>query len=134
MVVLVLSPLAIEALGIGVAGAAAALAAVLGYRAWKRGRVPPEELERRRRAALVAHGKVADANLVEIREDALFYSYLVRGVEYVASQDVAALKARIPDGLGLSGSSVSVRYDSQNPANSIVLAEEWSGLHGVKAR
>jgi hypothetical protein len=133
MPALALSPVAVQAAALGMAGAAVALAAVLGYRAWKRGRVTPEERERLRRGALVAHGKLTDATLVEIREDLLFYSYLVRGVEYVASQDVAPLKARVPGQLGLGDSSVSVKYDSQNPANSIVLAEEWSGLHGFKS-
>jgi hypothetical protein len=28
---------------------------------------------------------------------------------------------------------VSVKYDARNPANSIVLAENWSGLRGTKA-
>ncbi len=130
---LVSSSLAIQAAALVAAGAGVALAAAFGYRAWKRARVTPEERERRRRETLVAHGKLTDANLVEIREDLLFYSYRVRGVEYVASQDVAALKARVPAALGLGGRSVSVKYDSRNPANSIVLADEWSGLHGAKA-
>src|ERR1035438_1742165 len=65
--------------------------ATLVYRAWQRSRVTPEERERRRRAWLVATGKITDAMLVEIRENAVFYSYLVRGVEYTASQDLARL-------------------------------------------
>jgi hypothetical protein len=132
MPALAVSPLVVRAVALGMVVAAMALGAALGYRAWKRARVTPEERERRRRGALVAYGKLTDATLVEIREDALFYSYLVRGVEYVASQDVAALKAHMPDSLGLGVSSVSVKYDARNPANSIVLAEEWSGLHGIK--
>jgi hypothetical protein len=30
--------------------------------------------------------------------------------------------------------SVSVKYDARNPANSIVLAEEWSGLRANQQR
>ena len=63
--------------------------AIIGYRAWRRSRVTPEERERRRCAHLVAIGKMDDATLVEIRENLVFYSYGVRGVEYTASQDLS---------------------------------------------
>ena len=106
-------------------------AALIAYRIWKRRRVTPDERERRRRAALVATGKMGDATLVEIREDLLFYCYTVRGVEYTASQDVSALKPFLPEEFGAS-LAVSVKYDAKNPANSIVAAEQWSGLHGSK--
>jgi hypothetical protein len=104
------------------------LVATLGYRAWVRSRVTPEERERRRRTWLVATGKMGDAVLVEMRDTHLFYSYAVRGVEYTASQDIAPLTGKLPPG-GLSpNGAVSVKYDPRNPANSIVVAEEWSGL------
>lgn len=103
------------------------LVALIGYRAWKNSLVTPEERERQRRGVLVARGKMGDATLVEIREDLLFYSYHVRGVEYTASQDISRLKSRMPDDLSTLA-PVAVRYDARNPANSIVLAEEWSGL------
>ncbi len=112
-----------------VCGAAAGLAFAI-YRIRMRNRITPEERERRRRAALAASGKITDAMLVEIREDVLFYSYLVRGVEYTASQDISALRPRIPSGLGLG--PVSVKYDARNPANSLIVAEDWSGLRGVR--
>jgi len=104
------------------------VAGVLGYRAWKASRITPEERERRRRALLVAAGKMGDATLTEVREQFIFYAYLVRGVEYTASQDVSALRDRVPEDLA-SVNAVSVRYDPRNPANSIVVSEEWSGLH-----
>jgi hypothetical protein len=113
------------ALGVVLVG----LAAVLGYRAWKSLRITPEEIERRRRAELVAQGKMGDAQLVEMREGFLFYSYAVRGVEYTASQDVSLLQERLPRDFSIAG-PVSVKYDARNPANSIVVAEEWSGLRG----
>jgi hypothetical protein len=63
-----------------------------------------------------------------MRDTHLFYSYAVRGVEYTASQDIALLAGKLPPG-GLSpNGAVSVKYDARNPANSIVVAEEWSGL------
>jgi len=104
------------------------IVAAMGHRAWKLSRTSPAERERQRRAALVRGGKMGDATLMDIQESNLFYAYLVRGVEYTASQDVSLLKDQIPSDLSLL-SSVSVRYDPKNPANSIVVAEEWSGLH-----
>jgi len=79
---------------------------------------------------LVARGKMGDAVLVEIRDDLIFFTYSVRGVEYTASQDISALRGQLPQDLS-AFLAVAVKYLSQNPANSIVLAEEWSGLrHG----
>ena len=100
----------------------------IGYQAWKRSRVTPEERERLRRDALVAEGKMGDATLMEVRDDFLVYSYNVRGIEYTASQEIAVLKQHVPSDLSALA-SVSVKYDPRNPANSIVLAEHWSGLH-----
>ena len=128
---LALSFTASEAVSLSLAGVLVVLLALLGYRKWKLSRITPEERERLRRTALVSHGKMGDANLVEIRDSLLFYSYDVRGVEYTASQDVSSLMEFVPDELALTG-PISVRYDAKNPANSIVLAEKWSGLRGVK--
>jgi hypothetical protein len=80
---------------------------------------------------LLSAGKMGDANLLDIREGLLIYSYAVRGVEYTASQDVSALKPFLPDGVA-SLVSICVRYDPRNPANSIVLAEKWSGLRPAR--
>ncbi len=110
--------------------AAVVLLAVIGIRRWKASRVTPEERERRRRAMLVARGKMGDAALVEIRENLIFFTYSVRGVEYTASQDISTLRDQVPQDLSAL-LAVAVKYLAQNPANSIVLAEEWSGLrHG----
>lgn len=100
---------------------------MLGYRAWKASRVAPEERERRRRAELAVSGKMGDATLVEFHDNNLFYSYLVRGVEYTACQEVSSLIELLPDDLSSMG-AVSVKYDPRNPANSIVVAERWTGL------
>ena len=85
----------------------------------------------RRRAYLAASGKMGDAALVEIHDHLVFYTYAVRGVEYTASQDVSKLAEKIPPDLS-NVPSVSVKYDPKNPANSIILAEEWSGLYGSR--
>lgn len=107
---------------------------VLGYQAWQRSRISPAERERQRRAALVAHGKMGDATLLEIRGDLLLYSYAVRGAVYTASQDLSALQAYLPTDLTSVVGTVLVRYDARNPANSIVLAEDWSGLRTIVPR
>jgi len=106
------------------------LLAVAGYRAWQRSRVTADERERRRCAHLVAIGKINDARLVEIRENLVFYSYGVRGVEYTASQDLSQfLDVTAFDFSGVS--AMSVKYDPRNPANSIAVAKDWSGLRGA---
>jgi len=129
---LALSFTAAETLTLVLAVVLVILVGILGYRAWKESRISPLERERRRCAALVVHGKMGDATLVEVRDNLLFYSYAVRGVEYIASQDVALWQSRLPAEFSLSG-PVAVRYDARNPANSIVIAEQWSGLRGRTA-
>jgi hypothetical protein len=118
---------AAEAVTLALAVVLAVLLALLAYRVWKRSRITPEERERQRRVWLVATGKMGDASLVDIRDDLVFYSYAVRGVEYTASQDISRLARRVPTDLSAMG-AVSVKYDPRNPANSIVIAEEWTGL------
>ena len=120
---------AAKAVTLALAGALVALGLALGFRAWRRSRVSPEERERRRRAGTGGrrqdHGR---PRWWRSARNVLFYSYTVRGVEYTACQDVTALLAYMPGDLGLGIGPVSVRYDARNPANSIVLAEDWSGL------
>jgi hypothetical protein len=113
--------------------AAVALVTVIGFRAWKAARITAEERERRRRALLVVRGKMADAVLVEVRDDLLFFTYAVRGVEYTASQDVSLLKEMVPRDFS-SVLAVAVRFLPENPANSIVVAEEWTGLRLGKTK
>ena len=104
-----------------------ALATLVGYRKWKASRITPEERERLRRMALAGRGKLGDASLVEVRGEMVLFSYAIRGVEYIASQDVSSLHEYLPAEDSLSG-PVWVRYDPKNPANSIILAETWTGL------
>jgi hypothetical protein len=121
-----------ETVTVVLAGVLVVLVALIAYRAWRSGRITPDERERRRRKALATAGKMADATLVELRGQMLFYSYDVRGVEYTACQDIGPLKAMVPADLAVD-SPVSIKYDPRNPANSIVLSEEWSGLRIGKA-
>jgi hypothetical protein len=101
---------------------------LMAFRVWQNSRITPEERERQRRALLVSTGKMGDATLTDFGEDFLMYAYLVRGVEYTAAQDISHLKDRVPHDLA-SVTAVMVRYDARNPANSIVVADDWSGLH-----
>jgi hypothetical protein len=117
-----------EALAFALAVVLSGLGAAAVYRAWKRSRVSPVELERRRRATLVSAGKMGDATVLEMRDDLVLYSYAVRGVAYTASQDLSSLKHLLPQDLEAAIGPVLVKYDGRNPANSIILAEDWCGL------
>ena len=107
--------------------AALALAAIFLTWRYLRHRPSADELEKRRRAAIQAAGKLRDGEIVDVEGVAIVYSYTVSGVEYTASQDVSGLAQWVPEDLS-SLVAVGVKYLPQNPANSIVLAEEWSGL------
>ena len=58
----------------------------------------------------------------------LIFQYDVAGVSYEASQDVTYLRQKINLHSCRLGLPTSVRYDPQNPGNSIVLSEKWMGL------
>jgi hypothetical protein len=116
---------------LGLAVALAVLIALIGIRAWRRSRPTPAEQERRRRHKLVTTGKMGDANLVDFKDNLLWYSYDVRGLEYTASQDISDLQGLLPGDLSTVVNAIYVKYDAQNPANSIVLAEDWNGLRGA---
>lgn len=91
-------------------------------------RLTPVEKERRRRAVLNRGRRTVEGFVTESAADLIHYQYELRGVTYFASQDVSALHACLPaDPTRLIG-AVSVKYDPKNPANSIVLCEDWSGL------
>jgi hypothetical protein len=66
--------------------------------------------------------------ITEVSEDALYYSYSIRGVQYAASQDISALREHLPEEPERLIGVASLKYAPRNPANSILLCEEWSGL------
>src|ERR1700735_502328 len=91
-------------------------------------RPTPEEIERRRRLAIQAGGKMGDGEIIDVNGNSLLYSYSVAGVNYTASQDATELRAMLPpDPMSLLG-PISLKFDPRNPANSIVLCEQWSGF------
>jgi len=89
----------------------------------------PKDKEKRRRFEVNQHGRLGDATITEIDGGTIFYEYSVRGVGYTASQDISQLREFIPatDLHRLIG-PVTLKYSPTNPANSIILCEEWSGL------
>ena len=118
-------------IALAVAAAAIVIAAVVfAIRRHYRNRPTPAELERRRRAQIHQAGKMGDGEIVDVERESssIVYSYSVAGVVYTASQDLTALQASIPaDAMTMVG-PVSIKFDPRNPANSIVICEDWSGL------
>jgi hypothetical protein len=88
----------------------------------------PEKRERKRRLELHLHGRLGDALITGATEEMLYYSYSVAGVQYEASQDVSGLRDRLPAEPERLIGPASLKYAPRNPANSILICEEWSGL------
>jgi hypothetical protein len=59
----------------------------------------------------------------------LYYTYAISGVTYETAQDVTGLEERLHLARIATGQIASVKYDPSNPSNSILLADDWSGLH-----
>lgn len=120
---------------------ATALAAALAYWLYRR-RKTPEERERERRLWLASNGRIIDGTIIDVCElpsssahrkkksvsQMLIFHYDVAGVTYEASQDVTHLQGYVDPKNCRIGVPASVRYDPQNPGNSIVVAETWTGL------
>jgi hypothetical protein len=106
-----------------------------------RRRPTPEEIERARRQFLAQSGRLVDGMLLDVYEietvdgpegkralTMLLYSYRIAGVDYESSQDITSMSAVVDISQIRAGFPCSARYQPGNPQNSIVLAEEWSGL------
>jgi hypothetical protein len=131
-------------------GATAAAAIGLASYVLTRRKPTAEELERERRDLLARIGRITDGTIMdtmiaEVRSPALdladdpehiddgpltpdmiVYVYRIAGVTYECAQDVTML-AELVQGIR-TDLPIQVRYAPQNPANSIVVAETWSGL------
>ena len=97
----------------------------------------PEDIERQRREWLDRVGRITDGTVIDVQElpreehkqsVLLIFQYDVAGVSYEASQDVTYLRQFINLHSCRLGVPTSVRYDPQNPGNSIVVSERWMGL------
>jgi hypothetical protein len=97
-----------------------------------------DDLERERRAWLEQVGRITDGTVIDVQEIQatpkhraailLVYQYDIAGVSYECSQDVTYLRPMINLHSCRLGLPTSVRYDPQNPGNSMVLSEKWMGL------
>jgi len=133
------------------------LAAVTMFLWLRRKPVDANEIERARRAYLNRIGRIVEGQVLEIVEhgraaasgngDAkhssflrrssgveaprklLYYAYAISGVSYETAQDITGLEERLHLSRVASGQTASVKYDPSNPSNSILLADDWSGLH-----
>jgi hypothetical protein len=88
----------------------------------------PKDREQRRRLAVNLHGRIGDAMITEVQDGVIFYEYTVRGVVYTASQDISKLREHIPMDPDRLIGPVGLKYSTRNPANSIIICEQWSGL------
>jgi hypothetical protein len=116
----------------------------------------PAEAERKRRSHLSQIGRIVEGQVLEIVEapaeaperrglfhprpaapangandtrKMLFYTYSISGVSYETAQDITGLEERACLHRIVAGQPASVKYDPSNPSNSILVADDWSGLH-----
>lgn len=114
-------------------------------------------MERDRRAYLNRVGRIVDGQVLEIVEGSsephgpssaglfgkrreekaktkvanhkmLLYTYAISGVTYEAAQDITGLEEQACLERVVAGQPVGVKYDPANPSNSILIADDWSGL------
>ena len=136
-----------------VAVAAVAAIAMVAY-AFFRPTENPEDAERRRRLHLNQIGRIAEGQVVELVEHPpepreankgmfgnrarpvadmtprhlVSYSYAISGVTYHTAQDITGLEGQIRFERLVAGQPASVKYDPSNPTDSILVADDWSGL------
>lgn len=94
----------------------------------RRKRPTPEEIELRRRQMVYRHGRILDGFVTDIEGDTIYFAYSVNGADYRATQNVSALRDKLPPEPHRAIGPATLRYVVSNPANSIVVCEEWSGL------
>jgi hypothetical protein len=136
-----------------VAGGGIAALAMILY-AFVRPKVDPEESERKRRLHLNHIGRIAEGQVVELAEHPALpvearrgllgarpqplvdnrprhlvsYSYAISGVTYHTAQDITGLESQVRFERLVAGQPASVKYDPSNPSDSILVADDWSGL------
>jgi hypothetical protein len=141
----------------GAAGVVAVVAVVLLQRIFRKPDDPEAE-ERRRRFQLNQVGRIVEGLVVELVETPaaappevapgmfsrrapapvidtagklrrlIRYSYSISGVTYETAQDVTGLEERLCLERLAAGQPASVKYDPSNPSNSILVADDWSGI------
>ena len=140
-------------MALAMGGAAIAALAMIAY-AFFRPTEEPEAVERKRRLHLNQIGRIAEGQIVELAEHPaepqaerkkLFggsarpladlrarhfvsYSYAISGVTYHTAQDITGLEGQVRLERLVAGQPASVKYDPANPTDSILVADDWSGL------
>jgi hypothetical protein len=139
-------------LALALVGAAIAAIAMIAY-AFIRPAEDPEEAERKRRLHLNQIGRITEGQVVELVEHPpeqrparkrLFgsrarpvvglsrylvsYSYAISGVTYHTAQDITGLESQVRFDRLVAGQPASIKYDPSNPSDSILVADDWSGL------
>jgi hypothetical protein len=79
--------------------------------------------------ALVASRHGTGARDISGLPKLLYYTYSISGVTYETAQDITGLEEQLHLERVAAGQTASVKYDPSNPSNSILLADDWSGLH-----
>ena len=139
------SPRVIAAIGVAVVTGVGVASYLL-----RRRKPTAEEIERERRELLARAGRITDGTIMDtmIMEartadsqaseppnepdgsvptpDIIVYNYRIAGVTYECAQDVTTLAEYVHN--IRTDLPIQVRYAPHNPANSIVVAETWSGL------
>jgi hypothetical protein len=117
------------------------------------------ELERERRAYVNRVGRIVEGHILEVVDDGgagidakqpprqpglgrqagpapkngsqklLYYTYSISGVTYETAQDITGLEEQGLLKRVAVGQAASVKYDPSNPSNSILLADDWSGIN-----
>ncbi len=128
-----------------------------GYFVYRQFNQPPtlDELERRRRLHINHVGRIAEGFVTELLElpaevarergflqfagrtkvippgsrKLVCYSYTISGVTYETAQDVTGLEERVRFSKLAAGQSASIKYKTSNPSDSIIVADDWSGIH-----
>ena len=114
------------------AGIAILLIALGAWIALRVSQRSPEKREKRRRTYVNQVGRLGDALITEASDALLFYTYSVYGVEYSASQDISALRELLPADPARLVGVAHLKYSPKNPANSILICEQWSGLRTAR--
>jgi len=123
---------------------------------WSNRPPSPDEIERKRRLHVNHVGRIAEGRVTDLvqhevpveeergafaffrrrngaapttRRQILCYTYSISGVSYETAQDITGLESRVQGCRLIAGQAASVKYDPSNPSNSILIADDWSGLH-----
>jgi len=134
-------------------GGSIAAVAMIVY-AFARPASDPDVDERKRRLHLNHIGRIAEGQVVELAQHPaqvieqrrglmgskakpladlrprhlVSYSYSISGVTYETAQDITGLESQVRFERLVAGHPASVKYDPSNPSDSILVADDWSGL------